>query len=398
MSELRTLVNSAYETAKKGYYRDALDEFELILAHSPDNARALYGASACAYRLGLHPEADRFVDRLLRKDPGNKQAQSLKKKIVSGDFAESVEPTRPDPLTDETPVEDPFGLGSDPKSLEVIEEWQTIDVHEPTASELIRDGKVERTGKLRILGAYRKAWREYRLHFKTLVLAGWLALFIKVGIATFFVTVLAGVVRQLSGFAFFAFLIWPYSILLGFIAFFVVYPLFGMHAYFCHRLKYKWDVKVKDEFLFLEKYPNILVTIPWVFAPLYLFPLAMFVFRHFWILDLIQWGLGPKVYPYFNDVFFWLGYVVQVVFFVRCWFVNLVVIDSDLPPLTAVSRAYHLTRGQTLRVFVFALLQTLLLPIALLPLGIGYPFVAMAQVEAFEQIDVRDTGKVRETG
>jgi len=49
MAQLRTLLDSAYNTAKQGYYKDALDEFRLILNHDPEQKEALYGAAACAF-------------------------------------------------------------------------------------------------------------------------------------------------------------------------------------------------------------------------------------------------------------------------------------------------------------------------------------------------------------
>ena len=44
MTQLRTLIDSAYNTAKQGFYEDALDEFRLVLNHDPVQKEALYGA------------------------------------------------------------------------------------------------------------------------------------------------------------------------------------------------------------------------------------------------------------------------------------------------------------------------------------------------------------------
>lgn len=385
MSELKTLVTAAYETARRGYYRDALDEFRLILSHDPKHPDALYGAAACAYRLERFGEADGYVDDLLRIDPGNRRAQTLKKQIVSGDFSESLEADPDAPLLDDEPVEDPFGVGGDNKEHEVIEEWQTIDVHTPTTSELIGAGKVEDVGELRILTAYRNAWRTYRQEFRSLVIASWIALFTKIAVMTFFLSTIAGTI---SYYPYFPTTILVFCLLLGFIAFFCCYPLLGMHTYYCFRTKREGHVELKEGRLFFNTYPYILFSIQWLLTPIFLIPFLVWVAYQFRLTDLIGNLTVPISFGNWMRGAFLIGGAVQVYFYVRCWFLNVVLIDENLRPVTAVSRAYHLTKGQLIQTFVFTVLQILLTPLALLPLGIGYPFLALAQVEAFDQLNV----------
>jgi tetratricopeptide (TPR) repeat protein len=392
MSQLRTLVVAAFETAKRGYYRDALDEFRLILSHNPKHPDALYGAAACAYRLERYGEADGFVDDLLRLSPGDKRALTLKKQIVAGEFSETLERDPDAPLLDDEPVEDPFGVGGGNREHQVIEEWQSLDVRIPTTSDLIEEGKIDEVGRLRIFAAYRSAWQIYRREFRSLVVAGWIALFAKTAVLTFFLSAIAGVTAY---YRYFPRTILVFCILLSLVAFFIFYPLLGMHTYFCYRTKREGKVALGEGKLFFEKYPYILFSVQWLLAPLFLIPFLVWVAYQFRLTDLLEGVTGPIPFGDLMKGSLLVGCAVQVYFLIRCWFLNVVLIDENLRPVTAVSRAFYLTRGQLLKTAAFVFLQLLLTPLALLPLGIGYPFLTLAQVEAFDQLNspLADSGK-----
>ena len=383
MSELRTLVKAAFETAKRGYYRDALDEFRLILSHDPSHLDALYGAAACAYRLERYEDADGFIERLLRLSPGNQRALFLKKQITSAEFSELLEADSDGPLVEDEPVEDPFGVEDGNGTHDVIEEWQPLDVHVPTAIDLIADGKIEEVGKLRIFSAYRNAWRLYRRDFRSLVVAGWVALFTKTALLTFFLSVIAGVTVY---YRYFPRTILVFCTLLGLVAFFVFYPLFGMHTYYCYRVKREGPIALNEGKLFFEKYPYILFSLQWLFVPIFAIPFLVWVAYQFRLTDLLEGVTGPVPFGGLMRGSLLVGCVLQAYFLIRCWFLNVVLIDESLRPVTAVSRAYYLTRGQLLKTVVFVFLQLLLMPLALLPFGIGYPFITLAQVEAYDQL------------
>lgn len=380
MSELRTLIDSAYNTAKLGYYKDALEEFLLILNHDPSQKDSLYGAAACAFRLNQTDLAEDFIDRLLKRFPNDPQALELRQRIDATGFAQADEKSKDIIQRLREQTEDPFGVGSDKKLTDVIPEWRTLDVSPPNFWTLIASGKKSRPGRLRILAAYSEAGRLYRAGGKRLIAAGWVALLALLVFIGFTVAAMAGLIQS---FQYMKAIGEALALLLGYFLLGLFYPLLGIHTYFCYRWKRDPATPGLSQFGYVEKYPHILAGTLWTLLP----ALVLYGFLGMGALNLPQSAeafLPPKNA---NDAIVFGALFAQFYLFLRCWFINLVLIDRELRPLEAASRAYHLTGGQRIRFLVFVTIQILLLPIAILPLGIGFPFLCLAQVAAFDQLN-----------
>jgi hypothetical protein len=380
MTQLRTLIASAYHTAKQGYYHDALDEFRLILNHDPGQKEALYGAAACAFRLNRTDLAEDFIDRLLENFPNDAQALELRERIDASGFAQAEEKSKDIVQRLREQTEDPFGVGADKKLTEVIPEWRTLDVRPPSFMDLMEYGKTVRPGELRIFAAYGEAWRLYRSNFKRLVWAGWFSLFVQIGFLACALSLFSGwlvsletrgpILRSLT------------ELIANVIAF-AFYPLLAVHTQFCYRWKRNPKLGAMDQLRFVEKYPYLLIGLPWLLGP----GILLWAFLQVGALGLPRSAeafLPPKTA---NDAIVLLILLTQIYVFLRAWFIHIVIEDEDLRPLAAVSKAYYLTRQQRTKTFLFVLIQTLLFPLAALPLGIGYPFLCLAQVTAFDQLN-----------
>jgi len=380
MTQLRTLIDSAYNTAKQGYYKDALDEFRLILNHDPEQREALYGAAACAFRLGQNDLAEDLVSRLLKKFPKDFQALTLRERIAASGFVDAEEKSEDiiQRLRDQT--EDPFGVGSDKKLTEIIPEWRTLDVRQPTFWNLLDYGKDLNWGRLRIFSAYAEAARLYWAGFKHLVLAGWVALLVLLLFVGIVFAALAGLLETFHSMKAVGEAL---ALLLGYFLSGLFYPLLGIHTLFCYRWKRNPDTPVLSQFQYVEKYPYVLTSTLWIILPALV--LGAFV------------GVGALIVPQTvdaflpprntNDVIVFLFLLGQFYLYARCWFINVVLIDREMRPLEAVSKAYYMSGKQRIRFLLFVALQILLFPLAVLPLGIGFPFLCLAQVAAFDQLN-----------
>ena len=379
MSKLLTLVNSAYETAKRGDHRRALEEFELILSHDPNHPDALYGAAACSYRLGKHEQALGLLDRLLWRQPGNPAARQLKARVQGEAMLKSSQSSERHSQLAEARPQSPFSL-EDRLKEDVIEAWNALDVRIPSAGARFREGKIEQTRVLNSERAFSEAWRFYRANFKRLVLAGWLALGIK-GLYLLFLA--AGLSIFLEAFRGMWGLQIFFGAIFGALGFWFGYPLLGLLPYYCYRLKREGPLPLRAQFLFIEKYPAMLFSLQWVHAPL-VATIGGILFgdltgAYDWLGSIFEGGWGYYL------LLFLLG--LQFYLMIRCWFFNLVFISGDFHPITGASRSYYLTGGNAWRVFTLAVAQIFLLPFALAPLGVGIGFLAMTQVETFEQLD-----------
>ena len=199
MTELRTLIESAYNTAKQGYYKDALEEFRFILKSESESRDALYGAAACAFRLAQNDLAEDYAARLLKKSPQDAQTLALRERILASGFASEEEKSKTLVQRMLEEDEDPFGVGTDKKVSEVIPEWTPLDVRVPNFWDLLDYGKTLQPGRLKILSVYGEAARLYRSGFKRLVWAGWVSLLVQLGILFVLVSIFSGLLVWVAG-------------------------------------------------------------------------------------------------------------------------------------------------------------------------------------------------------
>ncbi len=359
MSDLRTLVSSAYETARRGYYRDALEEFHLILEHNPRDTDALYGASACLLRLERVEEAARVVEELLRVAPGNTAACQLEEEIRREQLLLASRPSRQEPFLLPHEQEDPFGTGGAERSREIIPEWAPPIPHQPSFADRVRAGEKLEPGPLRVGAVWRTAWRVYRGSFRKLYLSGLIALVVQMGVISLF---LSWVIPLAGGYPFWATFV-------GVVGGLLSNSLLGMHALYCFRVLTETDPPMRGmgrealEQVFRLCGAGALMLLP--------------------LLVRVTWGmLGAR------EVLWWdagLG-LAQGLILARCWFLNLVTGAEGLHPAEAVSKAFRGTGKNGLRVFGLIALQLVLFLPAVLLLGLGYPLLNLAQAEAYRQI------------
>jgi tetratricopeptide (TPR) repeat protein len=379
MSDLRTLLSSAYDSAKQGYYRDALADFRAILEHNNRNVDALYGAAACSFRLEQSGECLAYLDRILRLQPGHPGAKRLLEEARRKEIELAIEPTREEPFHYPELPHDAFGTGAGDGEIKEVSGWVMEFPEPPTFPGLVKSGEDIRTGQLRIGLAYRLAWGTYRSQRRRLYFAGLLSLLIQVGVNCFLLTFLAPLF--ISGFGrpwFFLLVVFPFATPVASIGL----SLFSMSALYAHAVLREGRVPFQRMALaYLEQWVRLAAANFYAFGPLMGGLFASFLLElrdHFGPGSLTR---GPLFYATLVVL------ASQVFLLWRCWFVNLVAgLEKDVHPLSAVSKAYYGTRGQSYRVLLFAVLQCLFLPFCLISLGYWYPVLNLAQAEAYRQI------------
>lgn len=359
MSDLRTLVSSAYETARRGYYRDALEEFHLILEHNPGNPDALYGASACLLRLERLEEAARVLETLLRIAPVNAAARQLEEEIRREQLALASLPSREEPFLLPGEEEDPFGTGAAERSREIIPEWAPPMPARPTFAERVRAGENLDPGVLRLGAVWRTARSVYRGSFRKLYLSGLIALVAQVGVISLF---LSWVIPLAGSSPFIA-------TLLALVGGLLSTSLLGMHALYCHRVLTETDPPMRRmgrealEQVFGMCAANGLMLLP--------------------LLLRVAWGMLGS-----HEMLWWDSGLLaaQGLIVARCWFLNLVTGIEELHPAEAVAKALRGTGRNWFGVFVLIAGQLILFLPAVLFLGLGYPLLNLVQAEAYRQI------------
>jgi hypothetical protein len=361
MSDLRTLILSAYETARQGYYRDALDEFRLILEHDRKNVEALYGAAACSFRLGEYEACLALVDRALRLHPRHSGALRLKEEARMKRLAEASAPTRVEAFHQPAAEPDAFGTGVTEARNEVIPEWAPVLFEKPSFSDMIREGEKIAPGRFRIWSVYRVAWRTYKSRFASLYLAGLISLLAEVGVVSILLA------------------IWFLPLECLWLCVLVGLTLAAMLPLYACSVLEEGKVPLKRLAVgFLEQWVHLLLANFWMLLP---FEIGLLSVRLGALeLSAALGALGR------STVFLGAFMFCQTVLGWRCWFLNLVAGHATLRPVASVSKAFYGTKSQPVRVLIFMFLQLFLLPIGLLPAALGYPLVCLAQAEAYRQI------------
>ncbi|MCB9767162.1 MAG: tetratricopeptide repeat protein [Candidatus Omnitrophica bacterium] len=386
MDPLKTLLNSAYARAKKGEYKSALEEFKVLLSHNPNHAGGLFGIAACHYRMGNVEEAQTFLERLLRVSPQHPEGRRLLKELqMEGLDSQGVAPVREDPLNPEYSMMDPFGTGLTKKNreIEVIPEWQSPGRDIPSIRETILEGKGSGASPFHIGRVYGDSWRFYRQNFKRLFWGGLICLFVGLGLLAPFIPWFVSDLKEGA-------LLSPGRVLL--LAF--LYPATGLYSAFCFRLKEDAEISFGEIPQFAKFYPGILFCHFWmlIFAVIFM---SLLYGVCFLIGILTGW---PIVSWIFANVPVFVGGCLFYVWW-RCWFLNQAVyLDANLHPLTILGRAFFSTSGQQFRLLIFTVLQTLLLILGLFFLGLGLPWVHLAQTEAFLETQRQKEGEAARDG
>ena len=375
MSQLQSLIDGAYVTARKGYYRDALDEFNLILTHSPKCMDALFGAAGCHYRLSQYPEAMETVERVIRLDPKNAKAKELREQISRTEMVEASGPTRVEPFHLPEAVHDPFGTHKKKSTREVIPEWQMLNPKEETFGSHVRDGKDWQSDRLKIFEAVRIAWTTQRNQFGRFYGSVWI-LILLLGI---FASILASLMTPLFGllghFRLFSTL-WLY-----FCCFLACLSVQGLFAVYTHKaFCLLEDGESAQKLSVSEKVVKGIraATACWFL----LIPTLILMMGN------LIGVLAPTAVLEGGSNGWVCGGILlfQVILFFRCWFVNLVVTTGDSHPVESLSHAFYGVRGQNIRLALFVAIQMILFPFAVILLGIGIPFLFLLQAAAFRQI------------
>jgi tetratricopeptide (TPR) repeat protein len=79
--EIKDFMQQADQLAKSQFYREALELYQNEWEQNKDNLKALFGVTACLYRLGNYPSAFRHVEILLKENADYPKAESLRDKI-----------------------------------------------------------------------------------------------------------------------------------------------------------------------------------------------------------------------------------------------------------------------------------------------------------------------------
>jgi hypothetical protein len=374
MSELRSLVQGAYEMARRGYYSDALDQFRLILSHDPKHSEALYGAAASAYRLDLFSEAAQHINLLVRLQPKNLRAQELRDKIHAAELGGAPEEAEETWEEERIPVELRFGVLPNERLVGAVEGWNTLDVRVPGAEELFLQGKWENTGDLLPFRALRRAFNTAR----SLYWRYWGALLM--GLMVWAVTLAFLTTSLISLYSFWPFLFKVFLVVMGLLLF----PMSGIFGFLAYRVQFPSDQGVRPLREFFEMYPSFLFILKRL-----LWPTLVGIFFQITVYAFCFAG-NPS--PSRFSGFLWYlvpaaTLLVQAYILCRCWFLNLVPIGRpEVEPVTLYGLAYRLTEGNGFAMVRFLVFEALLTVLSIATLGLLFPVLLAFQVEGFRML------------
>lgn len=367
MTQLRSLLGSAYETARRGYYSDARDEFDFILKHDPRSVEALYGMAACSYRLKEFGRSIDELERLLRIDPKHSEARALRDTVKRDELAEATSGHKTDVFHFPTLPREAFGEGD---SKAVIPEWLPVGPKDVTLRELQDAEGTRLFGKLSIRKTFRTARKVYRRWRGSLYLASVLALVVQAGVLSFLLRFLVPYLLLAKS---------EFNVLLAALSTLVLLLILPINSFHAFQVLVEGTAQTskRQSMILLERWPKMASAFFYANIPF----LLMLIF---WrgprdvLAPLDSWG--------FREVLFLFLGIVQIYFWIRCWFIAQISGLEGTGGLQAFLRAWYGTRGNVLRTTLFACLQVLLLPLALLPFAYGYPLLSLRQAEAYRSI------------
>ncbi len=385
MDPLKSLLNSAFASAREGAYPAALDTFKIVLSHNPHHAGALFGAAGCHYRMSNKDAALEFLQRLLKVNPSHPEGLKLLREIRTGEIGPKVGPADEDILNPEMGFIDPFGTGLDKQNreIEIIPEWQAPGRDIPGIGEAFREGMSTCQSKFQIGKVYRDAWRFSRENFRTLYFASLFSLFVWVSVW--------------APFIYWLFESWGEGKVIAFSrigATILLLPTTGLLSFYAFQIRNDNNLPLVQSQLFLNHYPGVLFSLGWLLLPVFLAVSLLYGFA-FLAGFFVDYSLGAWVYAYSLEIA-----IVMIVYLgFRCWFLHQSAYTQvEDHPLTILGRAYYATRGQHIRLFFFIVLQTIFFIGGTLLLGLGIPLVHAAQTEAFLQTQSTEKMKSEKIG